>query len=1122
MVESERSSPHPVEALGYPRADVLVSSYLGEIYTYKALQYAQAQRDAHFLNQVAKSYGDFPDRLRNLFDTILEQQNFPAYQVKKPDIERTIALSFARSGDSQRADEMIYNGKSPLLPVAIAFVIEYADICTEQGGDPSDLYRIAKEVSVGSQDALSWLEKIANSQVKNKQDPQGTLEEYNRIRKRKGNIPSLTYAKLLIHSGRVEDGTQILEQECKDPATFDHAMQTLRPEIAEALIARGDIQEAITTLIPPDYPKELSAAFTTLSKIILKKETITPGDAVLFETHDELFERLKRNGPAPMWVRLQKTEVDLLRGEDISQTLEALSSSIDTTYAVDVVPDIRKIIALAAKAGIHTDLYIGKLNKAITEMINQIDFTDKVSPIEAVMAYEETVHSLVNQGYLREALGMAELYERVFSSDNNDNPVTETEFTQEAYLRISQQYIARAKNSDNNDSKNRQDENRNHMLKAIGYFGLSHDAANLNASERILVEIGRRERLIVEGREDLLDEMDLSQEGLSPRTYAVGIRDSIDTNAFHLLRTQLRKELADNNPQDVRRLVKELLEVGDTEIHAFATEMFIDPTQPMHFRVYLAKKLCDEKVWDRQILFYFRQYQQAAESMPAASEKIETLEAIIRQMHQTPHLEMYKVLEKTRQERDPAAMEKVAQFGAEAFLIDGFDLGDRIKLFSYWADQYTEGKLSEKRLDELTQQIRSLGNAWLAYYELHSKFDKHNNVKVASREFLQSSEMFAGLEEARALFEQGIFPTKRLMQRMQGVGAISELEVLQNRTEDGDFDRENQLQRDLEFTNFLKIARTANLSTLRREFERLSSSDQSLRQPELTYQEKYEASAAAYECALLYWFVRGLVDNGRNVVVVGNKRYGDYFVTEPLRSHFAKLGVNIRSLYVRSSVSSEHSYPEDIPDTFIRLLSDDAPDIVIVDGAKHTATPTPRLPKSFLSFRNWFEVFNDAQKIDDADLEFKSTNPRLQRLATFHPKSPYHIRFWTPSGSKRILLGDREIDDKESDDDLPSVYFVNSVIYPPSFTNYPTELRDHKPNYFDDPDTHIIGNEKIVFTPYGVKNTGEKFLLEEAYVREVQYEIERKIPEYIRRTDPLTGLGNTDEHGGGYRFSPTS
>lgn len=360
---------------------------------------------------------------------------------------------------------------------------------------------------------------------------------------------------------------------------------------------------------------------------------------------------------------------------------------------------------------------------------------------------------------------------------------------------------------------------------------------------------------------------------------------------------------------------------------------------------------------------------------------------------------------------------------------------------------------------------------------------------------------YSTLEAATRLLDAGIFPTQRIITFTEEhpTDSIEKLRGLRQTTTNGQFRPENRLQRDLEFGKYFRLADTL-WQGVYNVFSDLSFS------PEDQPYAKDEAEAAAYEAFPLYQKAREAVENDRNLLFLGNHRYGWDFVAVPMQRFLKRLGIPVQRVRIASGNTNDASIANIFLPRELRQLAATMPDIIFLDGTrqifdnKHNA----RLPSSTIALFNFFLLYNAAcgslppnltDKYDTLtqEEEYEQTAKILQSAK---PSIPYQISQWVPNPTKHIAFGDHIVSYNEwvtSPNASPQVVFVNPVT--PPQPDWPAHLVNHQPGYLDDPDRHT--REEIVFTQHGLARKPQTTLSLLDFVTSVQDHIEETLADLI-------------------------
>ncbi len=574
----------------------------------------------------------------------------------------------------------------------------------------------------------------------------------------------------------------------------------------------------------------------------------------------------------------------------------------------------------------------------------------------------------------------------------------------------------------------------------------------------------------------------------------------------------LEDEIKAGNDNNVARIIKGLIEMNDKKGKELATKLFMNEDLDPHLRIYVARKLCDSGHWDRQIISYFRNYEKGGKrEKPVVDIKIDSLSAIINQMHTTPNIEIYKILEKTRLALDREKTNKLAQFGNTIFQIPDTDLKEKLEIFSVWSEEFNDGKLNDEKIAKLTETFIKLSRAEQKYYSTHNIDHRNPSIISKVKEYYKHKNILYTHESICQLLENGVFPTQPLIElSKQEPHSISlTLSALKNRTDDGFFDPGNIIQRDIEYTKYMMLMgdkKDVNYTS----FSKLEHKKEETELRELTLQEQKEAEAASFEAARVFWLIKDRIDQGKKVTVVGNRRYGDNFVVEPLRYYLEEIGAQVSSYKIGSSGTNENTIVDVFPESFINGLIQETPDIFIVDGTPNflDKNSNPRMPASINAYINWFYAFNEASGNQDEDIKNLKNNTEynmlVNKILEHTPVNPYELSFYPESDNEQIVVGTYVVKKQNLSKRNPRVTMINAVVDPNKDSLFPEYLKEHKPGYLDDPDQYVRGSKQVImFTNNGIRQTHIGRGNEAEFVNSIQNHMINVLPRMIRATDPF-------------------
>ena len=394
---------------------------------------------------------------------------------------------------------------------------------------------------------------------------------------------------------------------------------------------------------------------------------------------------------------------------------------------------------------------------------------------------------------------------------------------------------------------------------------------------------------------------------------------------------------------------------------------------------------------------------------------------------------------------------------------------------------------------------------------------------------------------------------EHLSQKADFESLLLDLDRCQEETIAGRFRSDNPLQRELEFKHLVSYRTNLHQEPwppgLYREFMELEDlgppADDELR---LSEEHLLQARRAAYEAACFLTALRGFRANTtRDIVVVGNERYGKQWVVEPLEEHIRE-GFTVRYEYVRSGASMRLTVPSAFPRDFVKEISERMPHIVVVDGANlprsnpykrggsRTMDDVMRCSRALRGFANWFAVFNDVRAEGDGSRyehesslpvgqfpylkkwhEFATMRRQLEEWVT--PGPTYRVTTWAPDLKDRVLLGDLVLDRHHEDlgGDRPLIALANSNIYRTEADGLPAALKGSRTYYFDGPESRV--REEIVYGlgPHGFETrvkgpTTGMFVA--AVQRRIKAEVDTLLEGWSRHGRPIGALGELPSSGG--------
>lgn len=377
-------------------------------------------------------------------------------------------------------------------------------------------------------------------------------------------------------------------------------------------------------------------------------------------------------------------------------------------------------------------------------------------------------------------------------------------------------------------------------------------------------------------------------------------------------------------------------------------------------------------------------------------------------------------------------------------------------------------------------------------------------------------------EDSMTLWAHGIFPSKSILTLLKQGIQIEELLKINKQIELGGFNPNDFLHRELQYRRYLEACKDGTITPSADDFRKISFRDE-IDDYQLSFEEEKEADAAAYEAAKVYWLISDRVNYRRNIVILGNNRYGELFIVRPLEQALQELRDKegkIRTGYGR--VASSSTNINTVPDifdqqssleNFIKALQEDDTDLIIVDGSSTKSPGKPRLPKSMMGYLNWVIAYNEAAGVLTQDI-LEDHIMGLRKLSEFQklvsciqsqkPKHGFSISHWTPDVAQKISFGNI-LDQKYRHPDIvgSEAIFVNPVADMNARLKTPLPLIGHTQGYFDDPDKYIGEEKEIVFTKYGIRLVSKKAPIEEVLVHAVQNRMELVMDKMIILTNPV-------------------
>ena len=351
--------------------------------------------------------------------------------------------------------------------------------------------------------------------------------------------------------------------------------------------------------------------------------------------------------------------------------------------------------------------------------------------------------------------------------------------------------------------------------------------------------------------------------------------------------------------------------------------------------------------------------------------------------------------------------------------------------------------------------------------------------------------------------------TSHLSRRSDFEPLLGELDRLREETRNGRFRIDNPLQKELEYKRFVSACTSsfihprtfprqplldpapdpADMPRLFKELQELPPPTEEEYSP--SERDLLEAKRTAYEAAVFLEMLKEFrARTSRDIVVVGNERYGRQWVVEPIEEYL-KDGFTIRYHLVNSGASMSLTVPSPFPREFVREISERIPHIVVADGCgwpfekpygreivrRHNVM---RSSRALRGYANWFVVFNDIRARGDVSSyedEFCLPANHISEVRKWYqfaglrqelgewvvPGPTYRVAMWAPLLENHAVFGDVELDPEhvEIAGDRPLAVLANTNIYRDEGEDLPSALRGTTPAYFDEPNAHV--RESVVF-----------------------------------------------------------
>ncbi len=318
----------------------------------------------------------------------------------------------------------------------------------------------------------------------------------------------------------------------------------------------------------------------------------------------------------------------------------------------------------------------------------------------------------------------------------------------------------------------------------------------------------------------------------------------------------------------------------------------------------------------------------------------------------------------------------------------------------------------------------------------------------------------------KTLYEKRWLP---LPETIKAIGRKEDLTSLLDSMHHGNFDPENKLHLELEYSwlnfsfggysNIPKSQQPSSFET----FKKIPPLP--LHRVYLSGRDNEHIDASAREAVEVFKIIRQRQEEeAEPLLVIGNKRYGKNFVVEPLEEHLQRLGCHIVYEYVRSTDCDEYTVPQLSRDTKNKIITEKPP-VVIVDGTAQ--------PKRYDEYQTILARFPAAIK------------GYINALQNITP-ALYNFSFWAPQiNPHRFYLNDKLYDQEPARGKKMALFISSTTVEEEGGSN----------GTFDDADS-FIHERRLVFTQRGIDY--RKIAPSEMdFVTVIQEKMKERIMEYL-------------------------
>ena len=364
--------------------------------------------------------------------------------------------------------------------------------------------------------------------------------------------------------------------------------------------------------------------------------------------------------------------------------------------------------------------------------------------------------------------------------------------------------------------------------------------------------------------------------------------------------------------------------------------------------------------------------------------------------------------------------------------------------------------------------------------------------------------------------------------------SLAYLDNLRQLTRQGKFDLTNILQRDLEFQRY-----TTELTWLNSQQSLIISPQtynefsnlrllpvQKYYKLSLTKLHKQHAERVAHEAVFFLKYLHKIRKlTTREIVIIGNDRYGRQWIVEPLEQHLPAKDFSIRYFRAPSHMSMRLKVRNKLPNyvqlgfskDFIVNLNKNMPHLVIADSASAgRALNQIKYSRAARDYVNWVVAFNHIRSKQIASKyvnKMQLPDNHINELIKWHEftsvcrqiqpwvneGTPYSIGHWAPYKSSTVILGDFDTNYKEPDfsKNEPLVILANPAIYNNQTNHLPKVFHSTKPYYFDGPENLVSETVRLGFGNHGFETRLEGPTTD-MFIDAIQSQIKKTIVDILK------------------------